>query len=124
MSEPLFRRMLGTQFECLPEALRALHDRSRDSRAVGRCAVTLGRSRPARALAWLLRLPPAAGDIPLAVDFVLEKGGETWRRDLAGASLVSRLRAGSGALEGLIVERRFSPGGCHAPGSRREPLDL
>jgi Domain of unknown function (DUF4166) len=116
--------MLGTQFECLPEALRALHDRSRDSRAVGRCAVTLGPSRPARALAWLLRLPPAAGDIPLAVDFVLEKGGETWRRDFAGASLVSRLRAGSGALEGLIVERRFSPGGCHAPGSRRERLDL
>lgn len=107
MSEPLFRRVLGAQFKRLPVALRALHDRGRNSRAVGRCAVRHGRTRLARALARLLRLPPPAADIPLAVDFVLEKGGETKRRDFAGVALMSHLRAGSGALEGLIVERRF-----------------
>ena len=88
MSEPLYRRVLGADFEHLPKALRTLHDRRCDTRAVGRCAVTLGRARLARMLARLLRLPPAAADIPLAVDFVLEKGGETWRRDFAGTRLV------------------------------------
>lgn len=107
MSEPLFRRVLGAQFERLPAVLQAFHDRRRDSRAVGRCNVVLGRSRLARILAFLLSLPPAGDDLPLAVDFVLRRDGETWRRDFAGAPLVSHLRSGRGALQGFLLERRF-----------------
>ena len=107
MSEPLFRRILGAEFERLPPPLRALHDRRRDTRAVGRSRVVLGRSRVARALAQLLRLPPAGDDIALTVDFVPQRGGETWRRDFAGARLTSHLSSGRGTLAGLILERRF-----------------
>jgi hypothetical protein len=104
---PLFRSLLADDFDRLPAPIRELHDRRGDCAAAGRCRIELGRTRLALILARLMRLPSAAGDVPVTVSFAVRDGGETWRRNFGGAMLTSRLRRGEGALAGLLIERRF-----------------
>ena len=81
MTPPLYRRLLGQQFDELPVRVRELHDLSGTSVWAGRADVERGRSWTARMVASLLRLPPAGRDQALRVTFKPSRGREIWTRE-------------------------------------------
>ena len=105
---PLYRRVLGSRFDVLPPEIRTMHEVTDYREARGRCHIDRGRHPLARLVAWLFRFPPAGADVPVSVRFTVNKGRETWRRDFAGAILVSIQEAPAGIAPGMLVER-FGP---------------
>ncbi len=101
---PLYRRVLGTDFDRLPPEIRALHDLRRPARAEGRCEIRRGESRMAHWAGGLLRLPLAGRDVPVAVDFLPRDGREVWRRAFAGRGFES-VQEACGAAPGQLIER-------------------
>jgi NAD(P)-dependent dehydrogenase (short-subunit alcohol dehydrogenase family) len=103
--EPLYRRVMGAQFDRLPPAVKAVHDVLRDHGAAGAATVKRGSNWLARIVARIMRFPPA-GEHPLHVHFEERDGVERWTRDFGGYRFSSRLRAaGQG---GQIIEA-FGP---------------
>lgn len=105
---PLYRHLLGEDFDRLPPEIRAMHDVSDRLAARGRGSVERGRNPLARLVAGLFRLPPAAEDIPVRVTFTVVGGIEIWERDFDGARFRSRQEIGRGRQAGLLVES-FGP---------------
>lgn len=101
--DPLYRRVMGAEFDRLRPVVRALHDVLRDGGASGRATVTRGGHPIARLIAAAIGFPPA-GEHALHVSFAERDGEETWTRDFAGRRFRSRLSQRGGEL----VER-FGP---------------
>jgi len=101
---PTYARILGTAFDTLPLAVRALHDIGRHTAAVGEGTVTRGRRPLARLVAAAMRFP-RTGHYPLRVDFDARGGAERWTRDFGGHRFASTLSA---AGPGQVAER-FGP---------------
>ncbi len=101
MSLPLYRRVLGRQFDELPARVRELHDLDGASVWEGRARVERGRSLLARLAAALSSLPPEADDCPLRVTFEPAGGKEIWSRQY-GTALFRSVQYESG---GLLRER-------------------
>ena len=91
-NEPLslYARVMGAAFAALPPRVRAMHETLRDHGASGRAVVTRGCHPLARAIAALVRFPPA-GEHDVHVSFDERGGVETWTRDFGGYSFCSRL---------------------------------
>ena len=104
---PLYRRVLGPDFDRLPPEIRALHDIDRPARAAGRCEIRRGDNRLALWAGGLLRLPLPGREMPVAVDFLPGDGREIWRRDFAGRGFQTVQEACAGA-PGEMIER-FGP---------------
>jgi len=105
---PLYWRVLGADFACLPAPVKALHDNPGRVVASGRCRVERGGNPLARLLAALFGFPPAGDEVPLRVEITAEGTGERWQRDFAGhrfASLQGEVRGRPGWLY-----ERFGPG--------------
>jgi hypothetical protein len=100
---PLYARVLGSRFDELPEAVRAMHDVLRDQGASGRAWVTRGNHPVARMLAAAMGFP-AEGEHELHVAFAEHDGIETWTRTFSGKSFQSSLWERAGALH-----ERFGP---------------
>ena len=77
---PLYRRLLGADFDRLPPAVRSLHDVRERSVWIGRADVERGTSFVCRLIAAIAGLPPAGPDQPLTVTFTPENGAEIWHR--------------------------------------------
>jgi hypothetical protein len=105
---PLYRRLLGEAYDCLPAPLRAMHDLRGAITAEGRATVTRGRSLLARLAAVVVGFPQAGGNVPLRVDFKIEDGRERWTRTFAGRAFHSTQEQGRGRFEWLVCER-FGP---------------
>jgi hypothetical protein len=90
MTPPVYRRVLGADFDCLPAAVRQLHDLSAPSIWRGRANVKAGTSLVAHLLARLFRLPPAGDDQPLEVRFAPRDDHEVWERRFSRRTFVSR----------------------------------
>jgi hypothetical protein len=93
---PLYRRVLGVDFDVLPARVRELHDLAKTSVWCGRASVERGRSLPARVAALLTGLPPDGPDQPLVVAFEPDGMAEIWSRRF-GRSLfrtVQEMRGG------------------------------
>lgn len=105
--EPLYRRVLGPDFDRLPAEIRELHDVRGESLARGRCRIRRGGHPLARLTGWLFRMPPAGEDLPVEVAFRPQRGGELWRRSFAGNPLASFQEAAG--RPGWIFES-FGPG--------------
>jgi hypothetical protein len=101
MSQPLYRRLLGSGFDALPPRVRELHDLGGVSVWEGRARVERGRSLPARIAAALTSLPPEAADCPLRVTFEAIEGREIWSRQF-GTALFRSVQYEQG---GLLRER-------------------
>lgn len=101
---PLFRRLIGVDFDSLPHAVRALHDGRAERLLDGRCDVERGTSLLSRLLANLTALPAAGRDVPLAVVIRADAGGETWTRTFRGRRMRSTLRA-----RGELLEEHLGP---------------
>ena len=103
--EPLYRRILGTDYDLLPPLLQAMHEVTDKVEADGRVTVTRGGSRLARAFAEMLDLPPEMSDAPARVEFVADGEDEILRRRYDGILFETRQEAGRGRDQGLLVER-------------------
>ena len=77
---PLYRQALGEGFDCLPEPVRAIHDRVTSFRATGQVTITLGRNPIARCLQALGLLPRPGAGIETEVTFTMRDGRERWTR--------------------------------------------
>jgi saccharopine dehydrogenase-like NADP-dependent oxidoreductase len=105
--DPLFRRVLGDEFQALPPAVQAGH-------AVAHCLILEGRadvngpgSRLAGLAARLFGLPKAGRDLPLRVEMRrLADGSETWKRTYPDTIMHSRIFVGP---RPGTVEERFGP---------------
>jgi hypothetical protein len=100
---PLYRRVMGTEFERLSEPVRAMHEVIGDGGAKGEAVVTRGTSFVARLIAGVFGFP-AAGKHELHVSFEEQNGIEQWTRDFSGQRFSSHLSEDNGRL----VER-FGP---------------
>lgn len=99
---PLFARVLGDQWQTLPQALQQMHSVTEPCCAQGRADVQRGTSPLARLIAGVMGFPAAGRDVSVRVGFEPDGEGEIWRRSFAGQSFASRLDQAASA--GLIVE--------------------
>lgn len=100
---PLYARVMGSDFDQLAPALKAVHGALRDAGAAGRAVVSRGTHPIARLIAKIMRFPPA-GEHALHVHFSEEQGVERWTRDFGGSRFSSVLRA-----DGNQLVERFGP---------------
>ncbi len=105
---PLYRRLLGSAWDELPEAIRAMHDIADAAEARGAATVERGTNPLANLVANLVGFPKAATNIPVSVAFARDGRAERWTRTFAGKPFASLQYAGRGRNERLLVER-FGP---------------
>ncbi|SFP81937.1 SDR family oxidoreductase [Sphingomonas rubra] len=101
--DPLYRQVMGSEFDRLCPAVRGLHDVLRDGGASGHATVTRGGHPVARLIAAAVGFPPA-GEHALHVSFSEQDGEETWTRDFAGRRFRSRM-----SQRGQELVERFGP---------------
>jgi Domain of unknown function (DUF4166) len=81
MSYPgLYRRLLGRDFDRLPEALRRFHDTAGGGSGSGVFRVQRSARALARAVARVLRLPPEGDHVTVALRVTAEEERELWER--------------------------------------------
>jgi Domain of unknown function (DUF4166) len=105
---PLYQRVLGSAWDGLPLAIRAMHSPGTGMEARGRADIDRGGHIVARLLASLFGFPPAARDVPVSVYFKVDALSETWVRTFGSNRFASHQSAGTGRAEYLINER-FGP---------------
>jgi hypothetical protein len=105
---PLYRQILGTAFDALPQQLRLLHGSGTERRWQGHAEVRRGTGLLARLAAAIVGFPKAADRVPVTVVFTPEKHGERWTRDFGGRRFASLQSRGTGRNDYLLVER-FGP---------------
>ena len=92
--EPLYRRLLGEDYQHLPAELRLIHERGDRLRTIGVCEVTRGGNMLAPLIAGLFRFPRSGRDIPIEVTFLRQDDREIWVRKFDGKEMrtVQRLK--------------------------------
>lgn len=103
--EPIYRSLLGSAFDDLPNAVRKLHDSKVERQWHGTADVKRGRGLLARVIATLIGFPGQADDVRVAVAFTPDAEGERWTRTFGTHSFHSHQRCGSGRNRHLLVER-------------------
>jgi hypothetical protein len=88
----LYRRLLGAQFEILPDAVRALHEIGCAALWVGQADVDRGTTLPARIIAAVFGLPPAGLGQQLTCTFELKGASEIWKRQFGGTPFLGGTR--------------------------------
>lgn len=101
VTQPLFRRLLGSMIDNLPPALREVHDSGIDQRWSGLAQVEANPNPLARLLCRLMGLAAPGTAIPVTVRFERSGGAEHWHRDFAGG----RYRSTLVERDGLMIER-------------------
>jgi len=104
MDDPLYRRLLGEEFEKLDPALRDFHGRPRGGEGSGIVSVRCGPGFHHRLLARALGLPRPGEHVRVALAVTVDGGGEIWTRSFDGTTL----RTIQWAEEGLLAERAGS----------------
>jgi hypothetical protein len=97
----LYRRILGTQFEALPPALRRFHDLPDGGRAAGTLRVERPRGWLRHGLAACAGLPAAGSDIPVRLEVHVDADRERWVRHFPDR----RLTTVQWANNQLLMER-------------------
>ncbi|WP_394795698.1 DUF4166 domain-containing protein [Armatimonas sp.] len=107
----LYRRALGTTFDCLPPVLQAFHQSSGGNgmRAVahGHMQITHGSGRFRRTLAVFLRLPQAGESVPVTLRIESHGEKERWVRQLGRQQLVTWQSLGQNGLVESVGPLRF-----------------
>jgi hypothetical protein len=99
--EPLYRRVLGTQFAELHPILRRFHTSAGGMIGIGRFRVRRHPGRLRGTLAALLRLPPTSDATEVRLGVFPAGAGERWVRSFDGIPLVT-LQTWRG---GLLIEQ-------------------
>jgi hypothetical protein len=85
----LYRRILGDQFDLLPNILRQFHGAANGGRASGTFQVERGAGLIRNAVATLLGMPRAGRDVPVRLEVKVEGDRERWIRHFPGRTLTS-----------------------------------
>ena len=101
VTQPLFRRLLGSTIDDLSPVLREAHDSRIDQRWSGLAQVQANPNPLARLLCRMMRLPAPGSAIPVTVRFERRADAERWHRDFAGR----RYRSTLVERGGLMIER-------------------
>ena len=102
---PLFRQVLGKQFNTLPPEIQALHEVLHIRRWQGQARITRGAGILSRLICRIVGFPPAGNNVPVRVTMHRKGAAEHWLRDFGGKRFRSVMtRAGDGA-----VWERFGP---------------
>lgn len=101
---PLYRRVMGEDFDRLPAAIRAMHEVAGELNATGEARIERGRNPIGRLIAWLSSFPAAGTRISLHVRMSEDDGVETWTRTFDGHRMRSELSA-----RGDRLVERFGP---------------
>jgi len=104
----LFQLALGSDFDALPEPVRALHKVFDQRRWSGEARVSRGRSVLSKLLCRIIGFPPEADRSPVTVTIERRADSEIWRRDFGGKLFKSQLSL-SGSPGSGIVQERFGP---------------
>jgi Domain of unknown function (DUF4166)/Saccharopine dehydrogenase NADP binding domain len=105
---PLFQVALGDQFAHLPEPIHRLHAILDRDIFEGRASVERGTNVLAGLIGWLFGFPRATAAIPVTVEMVRTRTGETWTRTFGTSSFRSHLSL-SGAAGAGVIRERFGP---------------
>ncbi len=109
---PLYRRVLGAEFDRLPPMVQALHDVREKSTWSGRAGVERGSSIICRLIAAVTGLPPTGADQPLTVTFTPENGTEVWHRAFGKSAFRTVQSAvGQGEDNTGVIEEAAGPAG-------------
>ncbi|MEM7223641.1 MAG: DUF4166 domain-containing protein [Pseudomonadota bacterium] len=119
---PLYRQVLGVQFDRLPGKIQSLHDVTAPVTVSGLCQIRRGAHPLARLFGCLMGLPSAGSDVPVTVTFQPSRGGETWQRHFGGVGLRSHQSAAR--RPGHLIERIGPMNFLLEPRARPEGLDL
>ena len=87
----LYRRIMGQDFDNLPDAVRHLHDGSSRSYR-GQADVSGKTGLLSRILRLIMGLPPNGSGVPVDVHIKVRGAEEIWRRDFAGIMFSSVIR--------------------------------
>ena len=101
---PIYRRMLGSAWEKLPQSVAAMHDSTISRTVEGRARVERGTGLLARLTAAVVGFPADNPDVPVRVRFECEGGQETWIRTFATKSFRSVQSAATGRDACLLAE--------------------
>lgn len=101
----LYRQVLGSAYEVLPPQVQALHQSSGHRRWSGTAQIRRGAGLMSRLVAAVIGFPQAGEDVPVAVTFAPDQGGERWTRDFGGRRFTSWQGRGTRRNEALLVER-------------------
>lgn len=107
-AEPLYRRVLGSAWEHLPQPIQDLHSVADERHFSGRAAIDRGKGWIGRLLAAFYRFPAEGADVPVAVTLKRQDDGERWQRSFAGKLFSSWQYEGQGRGRHL-VEEQFGP---------------
>ena len=107
-SVPIYRDLLGEEFDALPPQIRAMHELTTSLRATGRADIERGRNKLAAFVAAIMGVPEAGRDVPLTVTFARQGATEIWRREFGRRVFKSVQFLGTGRHRGLLAER-FGP---------------
>jgi hypothetical protein len=115
--DTLYETLVGPAWDGLPASIRRAHLRADGLEAAGVLRVARGRSRAARALARLCRLPEAGEAVPVRLSVRREARGERWVRRFGAHTLVtSQCALGDGILAerfgALEFRFRLTPTAC------------
>lgn len=102
---PLYKQVLGSTFETLPDKVQAIHAMSNARSWYGFAKVRRGNGILAKAIARVFGFPSATESTPATVSFSPEGGGERWTRNFGGAIFNSFQTRGTGRDECLLMER-------------------
>jgi len=90
MPEPLYKNVLGPEFDRMPAVTRALHHPNPERRFVGRAQIRRGGSLLARWVAGWLNLPRTGDGVPVQVTVRRDGAHEVLTRDYGGDIFESR----------------------------------
>ena len=102
---PLYRRVLGSAFNRLPEQVRMLHLVTQTRTWMGTAKVRRGKGLVSNFIARMIGFPDASDAVPVKVTLQPQEGGELWTRDFGGKTLVSTQKCGTGKNDALLIER-------------------
>lgn len=105
--KPLFNRLLGDDYDTLPQPVRQLHDAPDATVFRGTGTVRRGGFFSA-IMGFFASLPGEKDNAPLSVTIEKHGANETWRRDFAGDVMVSELSDRDGYLSEKLGPLRFS----------------
>ncbi|TIX48823.1 SDR family oxidoreductase [Alteraurantiacibacter aquimixticola] len=102
---PIYRCILGSAFDGLPEKVRELHDDVAERSWAGTASVKRGSGLLAGVIAMVFGFPKSGDPVPVSVTFSPEGGGERWTRTFGDHSFSSHQSCGVGRSSHLLVER-------------------
>jgi hypothetical protein len=109
---PLYRVLLGEEWDRLPAAVAALHDVSGDLAASGRADIVRGKGLLAWFAASLAGFPDAAEQTEITVQFAARNGVERWTRRFGGKvfrSTQCAVRRGGDIGPALLLAEDLGP---------------